>query len=140
MMRGFAILICLFSISAHSSGDWDYPPKADYDAAGACTDYDKTHLFPENYAFAEAWGSASGYSGLDLTRFRKKYPEAVNMTDECLGCFNQMTKCSVSPCAFKCMFDRTSTECRQCSLENCGEEMQTCSGVSPAQLPDFKRD
>lgn len=110
-------------------------------ALGKCnTEKNRQYLFLTNHAFAEKWSSCSGYSGLDTQCLKENYPD---MTIDCMNCFAAMTSCGVSNCKATCApwigYGQRSIECKECSARYCGAEMTRCTGLLPAELPDFKR-
>jgi hypothetical protein len=136
MIRKTCCLIVLFAISLSAQANIDIDSDVNADAQASCTTEDKTHLQPGNHAFAEALYACSGLSGLDEPCFHQNY-SGVSKT--CIGCYGQMTSCTVNKCMGNCMFSPKGTGCRDCARSKCGDIIETCAGIKRDQSPDFQR-
>jgi hypothetical protein len=102
----------------------------------SCTESDQSHIHKDNHAFAEALYNNSHLSGLDKAGFMNEYK---GLSDECAGCYERMTKCSINHCMGRCMFSPRGEKCRDCAHEKCGAPLETCIGKPRTQSPDFDR-
>jgi hypothetical protein len=108
---------------------------------------DRSLLFSDNLQFARdmeqciikhinillPWNS---WAELDKGKFKGFYPQ---MTDGCIDCFDQMTRCAADNCKTPCVGDSASDSCQTCSEEYCGMEMLMCSGIRSEDLPKLHR-
>jgi len=72
---------------------------------------------------------------LDMPCFKGHYPK---MSDGCVDCFAQLTKCTADNCKADCMMDSAGDACTRCSTENCRDLMWACSGVLHSDLPRLR--
>jgi hypothetical protein len=123
----------------------DRQSKPDAETANLCQgETDKKHMFGSNLEFAKAIQDSvkrSGFSAyFDKGDFKKKYPE---MTDACVDCFDQLTKCAVNNCGWGICSDLMGTpqpetfQCQDCSAKACHDAMFKCSGVRTKEIPSL---
>jgi len=107
---------------------------------------DKSLLFSDNVQFArdmeqcvikhirvDFWNS---WAELNKEKFKGFYPQ---MTDGCIDCFDEMTRCAADNCKSPCAGDSASDSCQTCSEEFCGDQMLQCSGILTENLPKLHR-
>src|SRR5258706_12408957 len=106
-------------------------------AQAACNNgQDLQQVYKGNTAFAEALEACSSIGGLDTSCFSER---CSGLTDACLGCFANASKCTADNCAWTCMTNGArSTECGDCSHQYCGGNLQNCTGLPPEYWPEFQ--
>lgn len=103
----------------------------------ACTSEDKQlYIHRENTAFShslrscanDTWGDAEETAQcLRKTHQQLSYP--------CAKCFGNTAACTKDKCFWTCAFSPRGAGCRNCSLEQCGDELENCTGVPRNHLP-----
>lgn len=104
---------------------------------GRCLgDQDKPLMYGANLAFAhdvkDCVEIGLGTADLNTGRLKERRPQ---MTDGCIDCFAQLTKCTANNCKLACMFDSASAACEYCSIESCHAQMFECSGIPTKDIP-----
>lgn len=60
--------------------------------------------------------------------------DALGLSHECASCMAKDSKCSKDHCMTPCMADSSGVKCKQCSIDNCGDDLYKCSGLKPALM------
>lgn len=102
-------------------------------------DPDKT-LVKSNTDFVERWTTCSrisvGIPAKTAECLQNIYPKIGH---ECINCFGSYAGCTLKNCFSICAmsFLRRGGEkkCAECSMQYCGPDLKTCTGISLDQLP-----
>jgi|GEM_PF-4630086 len=108
---------------------------------GRCLgDEDRPHLYGANLDFAHNVQNCvvtnffAATADLDKVCLKNKY---AHMTDGCIDCFAELTKCTADNCKGACMWDSTGAACEICSTQYCHEKMWNCSGIPSSDIPSL---